>query len=91
MIQLALLVVAFVVVDAIVFAIVSLTSQAEMAYPIVMTLWVAFLWIFSGRALRSFSASPHAPRRAATIIVIASSISIAALVLGIAIGVLMIG
>jgi hypothetical protein len=90
-IRLALLVVAFVVVEAIVFAIVSLTSQAEMAYPIVVTLWVAFLWIFSGRALRAFSAAPHAPRHAATIILIASSISIAALVFGVTMGILLVG
>jgi len=91
LIQLALLAVAFVIGEAILFAIVSVTSQALMAYPIVVTVWVAFLWIFSGRALRTFSASPHAPRHAATVILIASSLSIAALLLGVAMGVLLIG
>jgi hypothetical protein len=91
LIQLALLASAFVVVEAILFAFVSVTSQSLMAYPIVVTLWVAFLWIFSGRAMRMLSASPHAPRRAIVIILLASGISIAALVLGIAIGVLFVG
>ena len=91
LIQLALLVFAFVIVEAFAFAMVSVTSEVLMAYPIVVTLWVAFLWIFSGRALRVFSASPHAPRHAATVILIASSLSIAALLLGLAIGVLLVG
>jgi hypothetical protein len=88
LIQLALLAGAFVVVDAIVFAIVSLTSQELMAYPIAVTAWVAFVWVFGGRALRAFSAPPYPPRRAIAIVVIASGVATAALVLAIAIGVL---
>jgi len=91
LIQLALLAVAFVIGEAILFAIVSVTSQTLMAYPIVVTVWAAFLWIFNGRAMRTLSASPHAPRRAVAIVLLASTISVAALVLGVAIGVLLVG
>ena len=80
---------AFVAAEAIAFAGVSLTPVAELAYPVVVTMWTVFVWLFCGRAVRAASVAPHSPRRAAVVILIAGVTSIVALVAGISFGVLL--
>jgi hypothetical protein len=88
---LALLTLGFLVVASLVFAALSISSQALWAFPIVVSLWTAFLWVLIGKGVAVFSTPPHRPRRIVAIVIGCSLIAIAALAVTILAGLLMIG
>jgi len=81
----------FMTVAALVFAAFSVSNQALWAFPIVVSLWTAFLWTLIGRGVAAFSTPPHAPRRVFAIIIWCSVLAIAALVVSILVGLLIAG
>ena len=85
------LVLGFIVVASPVFAALSISSQALWAFPIVVSMWTAFLWVFIGTGIATFSTPPHRPRRIVAIVIGCSLIAIAALAVTILAGLLMIG
>jgi len=85
------LVLGFIVVASLVFAALSASSQTLWAFPIVVSLWTAFLWVFIGKAIAMFSTPPHRPRRVIAIVIGCSLIAIATLAVTILAGLLMIG
>ena len=81
----------FIVVATLVFAALSVSSLVLWAFPIVVSIWTAFLWIFIGRGIAVLSTPPHRPRRIAAIVVGCSLVAIAALAVSILIGLVLIG
>ena len=82
---------AFVVIATLVFAAVSVSSLVLWAFPIVVSIWTAFLWIFIGRGIAEWSAPPHRPRRVAVIVAGCSIVAIVALAAALLIGLVLIG
>ena len=91
MASLAALTIGFIVVATLVFAALSVSSLVLWAFPIVVSLWTAFLWVFTGRGIAALSTPPHRPRRIAVIVVGCSLVAIVALAVSIAIGLVLIG
>jgi hypothetical protein len=87
--RLALLTIAFIVADSILFAAISVSPQPLLAFPIVVTLWVLFLIVLIKQATATFSAPPHVPRRVMFLTVIACAAAIAALAAAIIVGVIL--
>ena len=81
----------FVLVAALVFAAVAVSSQSLWAFPIIVTLWTAFWWILIGRGVVAFSARPHRPGRIAVIVVGCSIAALMILAVTIFVGLLMLG
>jgi len=88
---LALLILGFLVVAPLVFAALSVSSHALWAFPVVVSMWTAFLWVFIGKGIATFSTPPHRPWRVIAIVIGCSIIALAALAVSILAGVLMIG
>jgi hypothetical protein len=88
---LAALTIGFIVIATLVFAAVSVSSLALWAFPIVVSIWTAFLWIFIGRGIAVLSTPPHRPRRIVGIVIACSLVAIAALAVSILIGLVLIG
>ena len=88
---LTLLTMGFIVVSSLVFAAFTVSSQALWAFPIIISLWTAFLWMLIGQGVATFSTPPHPPRRVFAIVLACSIVAIAALVVSILAGLLMIG
>ncbi len=86
-----LLVLGFVIVASLLFAALTVSSQALWAFPIVVSMWTAFLWVLIGTGIATFSTPPHRPRRIVAIVIGCSLIAIAALAVTILAGLLMIG
>jgi len=80
----------YMVIASLVFAAFSVSSQALWAFPIVISLWTAFLWMLIGKGVATFSTPPHRPRRVFAIIVGCSVIAIAALAVSIFAGLLLV-
>jgi len=85
------LTIGFIVVGALVFAAVAVSSQGLWAFPIVVSLWTAFLWILIGRGVAAFSMRPHQPGRVAVIVVGCSIAAVLVLAITIFIGLLFLG
>jgi hypothetical protein len=81
-----LLTVGYVVVSALMFAALSLSPLDLITFPVVVTLWTAYLWVFTASSIRTFSVIPRSPRRVAAIMITCSLIAIAALAASIVIG-----
>jgi hypothetical protein len=88
---LTLLTIGFIVVSSLVFAAFTVSSQALWAFPIIISLWTAFLWMLIGQGVAVFSTPPHPPRRVFAIVIGCSLVAIAALVVAILIGLLIAG
>ena len=82
---------AFMVIASLVFAAFSVSTQALWAFPILVSLWTAFLWTLIGRGVATFSDPPHQPRRVFAIIVGCSLLAIVALAVAVLIGLLIAG
>jgi len=76
---------------SLVFAAVSVSSLVLWAFPIVVTIWIAFSWVFIGRGIAAWSTPPHRVRRVAGIVIGCSLVAIVALAVSILIGLLLIG
>jgi len=85
------LTIGFVILAALVFAAVAISSRSLWAFPIVVSLWTAFLWVLIGRGVAAFSTRPHSPARVAVIIAGCSIAAIVILAVTIFIGLLFIG
>jgi hypothetical protein len=83
----ALLTAGFIVVGAVTFALVSASSQALLAFPILVSLWIWFLCVVVKRAVVSFSAAPHPVGRVTLITIVISIVAIVALAASIYFGV----
>jgi len=83
--------VGFIVTASLVFAAVSVSSLTLWAFPIVVSIWIAFLWAFIGQGIARFSTPPHRPRRVIGLVVGCSLVAIVALAVSILIGLLIIG
>ena len=81
----------FVVVAALVFAAVAVSSRSLWAFPIVVSLWTAFLWVLIGRGVAAFSTRPHRPGRVAAIVFACSIAALVVLAVTIFIGLLFVG
>jgi hypothetical protein len=81
----------FIIVASLVFAALSVSGQALWAFPIVVSLWTAFLWMLVGKGIATFSMPPHRPRRVIAIVIGCSLIAIVTLAVTILAGLLMIG
>lgn len=69
----ALLTAGFIVFGGVVFAWVSASSQAPLAFPALVSLWIWFLCVVVKRAVVSFSTPPH-PVGRVTLITIGISV-----------------
>ena len=85
------LTIGFIVVATLVFAAVSVSSLVLWAFPIVVSLWTAFLWVFIGRGIDALSVPPHRPQRIVAIVVACSMVATVALAVSILIGLVLIG
>jgi hypothetical protein len=88
---LAVLTLGFIIIATLVFAALSVSSLALWAFPIVVSLWIAFLWVFVGKGVAAFSAPPHPPRRAIAIIIAFVVLAVVALTASILAGLLILG
>jgi len=88
---LTLLTIGFIVVSSLVFAAFTVSSQALWAFPIIISLWTAFLWMLIGQGVATFSTPPHPPRRVFAIVVSCSIVAIVSLVVAILVGLLIAG
>lgn len=82
--------VAFVIVGALAFAAVSITSYDLMAYPTVVTLWVIYLWSMTAAAVRTYSTPPHPLRRVSRIVMVCGILALIALFVSVAAGTLLV-
>jgi hypothetical protein len=74
-----------------VFAAFTVSSRALWAFPIIISMWTAFLWTLIGRGVAACSTPPHPPRRVFAIVITCSIVAIAALVAAILVGLLLAG
>jgi hypothetical protein len=81
-----LLTLGYIAVASLLFAALSLGPLDLFAFPVLITLWTTYLWVFTARSIRSFSVAPRAPVRVIGIIAICLAIASVALVLSVAIG-----
>jgi hypothetical protein len=80
----------YVVVAASVFAALSLSPFELFSFPVVVTLWTAYLWVFTAGSIRTFSMIPRSPWRVTGIIIICGVVALAALAASIVIGLLIV-
>jgi hypothetical protein len=80
----------YIVVAALLFAALGLSPLELFSFPGVVTLWTAYLWMFTAKSIRSFSAVPRSPGRVAAIIVACSVVALVALAASIVIGLMII-
>ena len=85
------LTIGFIIVATLVFAAVSVSGLVLWAFPIVVSLWIAFLWGLIGRGIDALSVPPHPPRRIVSIVIGCSLVAIVALAVSILIGLVLIG
>jgi hypothetical protein len=88
---LAGLLIGFIVTASLVFAALTVSSQALWGFPIVVSIWIAFVWAFIGRGIATWSTPPHRPRRVAGVVIACSLVAIVALAVSILIALLLIG
>jgi len=77
-------------VASLAFAALSLSPLDLFGFPVVVTLWTAYLWLFTARSIRAFSVAPRSPARVIRIVAACLSIAAAALILSIVIGLLIV-
>ncbi len=80
---------AFVSVAALTFAAVSATDYDLLAYPIVVTMWVSYLWMMTSAAVRDYSTPPHTLQRVSRIVFVCGVVALAALFGAVAAGLLL--
>jgi CHASE2 domain-containing sensor protein len=85
------LTIGFIVVASLVFAAVAVSRQGLWAFPIVVSLWTAFLWMLIGRGVAAFSKPPHRPGRVAAIVIGCSIAALIVLAVTVFIGLLFVG
>jgi hypothetical protein len=78
----------YIVFGAVSFAFVSASSQAPLAFPIVVSLWIWYLCVVVKKAVVSFSTPPHPIGRVTVITIGVSFVALVALALSIYIGLL---
>jgi len=83
---LVLLTLGYIAMASLSFAALTLSPLDLFGFPVLVTLWTAYLWAFTARSIRAFSAAPRAPARVIGIITACLLIALAALVLSVAIG-----
>jgi hypothetical protein len=88
---LILLTMTFMVIASLVFAAFTVSTRALWTFPILVSLWTAFLWTLIGRGVATFSNPPHRPRRVFAIIIGCSLLALAALAVSILVGLLIAG
>ena len=76
----------YIVVAALLFAALGLSPLELFGFPVLVTLWTAYLWMFTAKSIRSFSAVPRSPGRVTAIIAGSAVVALAALVASIVIG-----
>jgi hypothetical protein len=81
----------YVVVASLSFAALNRSQFALFSFPVLITLWTAYLWVFTARAIRSFSILPRSPRRVTCIIIVCCFVALVALAASILIGLAIIG
>jgi hypothetical protein len=81
-----LLTAGYIVFGAVVFAFVSASSQAPLAFPIVVSLWIWYLCVVVKKAVVSFSTPPHPIGRVAQITIGICVVALMALALSIYLG-----
>jgi hypothetical protein len=80
----------YIVVASLSFAALSLSPLELFAFPVLVTLWTAYLWVFTAKSIRSFSDVPRSPGRVTAIIAGCALVALAALAVSIAIGLIII-
>jgi hypothetical protein len=80
----------YVGVASLLFAALSLSPLDLFGFPVVVTLWTAYLWMFTARSIRSYSVAPRSPVRVVRIVGACLLIAVAALILSIGIGLLIV-
>jgi hypothetical protein len=81
----------YIAVASLLFAAVAVSSQPLWAFPVLVSLWTAFLWMLMGRSVAVFSTEPHRPRRVTAILVIATIVAVAALAVSVMVGLVLLG
>ncbi|HMC78829.1 MAG TPA: hypothetical protein VKH34_16890 [Vicinamibacterales bacterium] len=81
-----LLTLGYVGIASLLLAALSLSPLALLGFPVLITLWTAYLWVFTARSIRTFSIAPRTPARVIGIITVCLVIALAALVVSVAIG-----
>jgi hypothetical protein len=79
----------FIVVASLVFAALNRSPLALFGFPVLITVWTAYLWVFTAGSIRSFSVLPRSPWRVAFIIVVCCFVALAALAASVLIGLLL--
>jgi len=59
-------------------------------FPVVVTLWIAYVWVFTAQTIRSFSVVPRSPWRVTAIIVACSVVAAVAIAASIVIGLIIV-
>jgi hypothetical protein len=85
---LAFLTAAYVAIGALSFVMLIRSGQPLLAFPILVTLWIVYLWIFTAEAIETFSTRPHRLRRVTTIVIVCVAIAFVALVASIVVGII---
>jgi hypothetical protein len=83
----ALLTAGFIVLGGVVLALVSASSQAPLAFPVLVSLWTWFLCVVVKRAVVSFSTPPRPVVRVMLITIGISVVAVVALAASIYVGV----
>ena len=76
----------YIVVASLSFAALGLSPLELFGFPVLVTLWTAYFWMFTATSIRSFSAVPRSPGRVTAIIAACAVVALAALVASVAIG-----
>ena len=80
----------YIVVASLSFAALSVSPLELFGFPVLVTLWTAYLWVFTAKSIRSFSALPRSPGRVTAIIAGCALVALAALAVSIVIGLIII-
>ena len=80
----------YIVVASLSFAALGLSPLELFGFPVLVTLWTAYFWMFTATSIRSFSAVPRSPGRATAIIAGCAVVALAALAASVVIGLLII-
>jgi hypothetical protein len=85
--RLAALTIGYVLFGSAAFVVISASSQDLLAFPAVVSLWIAYLCALIPGSVDAFSTPPHPPRRVTAIAMAAGIVALAALALSVYAGV----
>jgi hypothetical protein len=86
MTRLASLTLVYVVIASLLFAAISASPLELWAFPVVVSLWTAYVWLLGQRGIRAWSTPPRPPGRVTAIIAACTVIALIALGASIAAG-----